>query len=897
MATYLNTSSAWFYEKDSEVLYLDETNKRAGINTKTPEFDLHVVDDTFSSNITACNILTRNFNTSNLISSNISTTLLSTSNISSSNVTTRILSSSNVTACNITASQSLYGSNLLTSNLIIYRGSNVLDTDGKIDYNKWLKNAPVTTDDNGVIVIPIPIITYINTNTNTNLGGGDDGDSDPTLDSNSIYANWNNIVHKPIYQNRGDERIGFGSNIYIESKSKIYGLNKLEMIPYDDGKYRRLATTLESDDLWYDFETKTMNLWDINCDFDIITSNLVSSNVNSKFINGSNLNVANITASNAVNCQTLNTSNITSQLATFNNVTVLSNLTSSNVNSSNLFASNIDTRNLTSQFCTFSNVTVLSNLSSSNISSSNIFASNIDTRNLTSQIASFSNVSVLYSLTSSNVSSSNIFASNIDTRSITTSNAIASNISCNFITTTSLQVTTANVITTLTVPTIFGSNITGCNISTSNLSSRLANFSNVITSNVSTNNITTNNIISTFGLFSNIGTSNFTTSNLITSNLSSRLATFSNVITDNVSTSNLITNSLISQIGTFTSNIVANNISASNITVHRDVRCDYLRATSGVFVNNIKVIEEDNKIDWNKVKNAPPIAASASNDIVYIGDSNQNVNIGNVLFGAIAGALAGAAVSVAGNKLFSQEGKIASDLISELNDLTGNTDTADDNTDTSTQDSNIQLHWSSVVWKPIHTHSNFEIGFRSNVFFNQQTKLCTVNPSIDYSIASGGKYKGLSRPYATSNVIIDFSNLTANLSFVNARSNVITSNILTSNITSSIGINTSNVTCSNLSSIFINTSNHTASNLRIGNFYVNSSGLYVGDPSNPFTSVQILDTNGDYKRNIYISQIVDLDSLNMQRLADGALITNPIMESIPSLGDMNFYLNPFANTF
>jgi hypothetical protein len=355
---------------------------------------------------------------------------------------------------------------------------------------------------------------------------------------------------------------------------------------------------------------------------------------------------------------------------------------------------------------------------------------------------------------------------------------------------------------------------------------------------------------------------------------------------------------MICQFGVFSSNTIASNLSASNLIVQRDIRCDYLRSASGIFVNNIKVIEEDNKIDWNKVKNAPSINASASNDNVYIGDSNQNVNIGNVLFGAIAGALAGAAVSVAGNKLFNQDGKIASDLLNELNDLAGNTDTADDNTDTSlSNDSNIQLHWNSVVWKPIHTHSNFELGFRSNVFFNQQTKLCTVNPSADYSIASGGKYKTLSRPYATSNVIIDFSNLTANLAYVNARSNVITSNILTSNVTSSIGIITSNMITSNLLSIVSASSNSMTSNLRIGNFYLNSSGLYNGDPVNPFTSIQIFNSSGDYQRNIYLSQIIDLDSLNFQRLADGALVTNAVLETIPSIDDLNWITNPFSSVF
>jgi hypothetical protein len=105
--------------------------------------------------------------------------------------------------------------------------------------------------------------------------GGDalEDDYDPDNTSNSIQVHWNNVIFPPVYKNRGDERIGFGSNVYIEKNSKIYGIDKLELLQYDGGKYKRISTNLVSDDLIYDFSNKEMYLNKINCALCIHTSN------------------------------------------------------------------------------------------------------------------------------------------------------------------------------------------------------------------------------------------------------------------------------------------------------------------------------------------------------------------------------------------------------------------------------------------------------------------------------------------------------------------------------------------------------------------------------------------------------------------------------------------------
>lgn len=326
---------------------------------------------------------------------------------------------------NIVSIREIQGSNLTTSNLIIYRGSNVLDTDGKIDYNLWLKNSPIQTSNDGTIIIAPVVITNIINNVITNVSTGTGADGDETYDvdnnSNPIYVHWRNIIYHPFYCRTGtDEQVAFGSNVFIEKNSKIYGVDSVDLIKTDAGRIRRLDTNLLNPTVFYDFSNQEMFLKVINCNSNINASNII-------------------------------TSNITSSNSTFYNVYVQSNINSSNINSSNIYSSNLDTRIL------YATQSILSNATLCNA----FFTSNATVNN---------------TLTSSNINSSNIFASNIETRTFISSNGIFSNLSTNLLQATSVNSQTS-IITTMTATNLSASNITSCNLTT--LSNNYYTFSNL----------------------------------------------------------------------------------------------------------------------------------------------------------------------------------------------------------------------------------------------------------------------------------------------------------------------------------------------------------------------------------------------------------------------------------
>ena len=68
--------------------------------------------------------------------------------------------------------------------------------------------------------------------------------------------------------------------------------------------------------------------------------------------------------------------------------------------------------------------------------------------------------------------------------------------------------------------------------------------------------------------------------------------------------------------------------------------------------------------------------------------------------------------------------------------------------------------------------------------------------------------------------------------------------------------------------------------------YVTPSGVYVGNPSSPLTSFLVIDSVGNYKGTIQKEQVTNLESLNLNQLADGVVqwggfqtATNPLFNS------------------
>lgn len=99
---------------------------------------------------------------------------------------------------------------------------------------------------------------------------------------------------------------------------------------------------------------------------------------------------------------------------------------------------------------------------------------------------------------------------------------------------------------------------------------------------------------------------------------------------------------------------------------------------------------------------------------------------------------------------------------------------------------------------------------------------------------------------------------------------ITSSNITTSNMTITSNLEVTKVNTNELIGGYVSV----VSQLRVGEFYVNSSGLFLGDPANPFLSKQVLNAQGDYVGTIPKSQITDLEGFSFNALTDGTLFWN-----------------------
>lgn len=326
MATTIATSTSWFYDKSSEVLFVNEDTHKVGINNNAPQYELQVDGNIYATGY--CNLPA--FAMSNQIypiatySSNTSAWGSNVASYSSNNM----VKNSNVVGV----------SNLATSNINLVtlqrNGSNVIGTDAKIDYNTWIKNGPQFSNDNTLAIAGLTLgalgIVGAAGQILSSTGAGqvllDDlknrvgnNEIDDTYDpdqaeSENLKTHWNNVIFKPIYQNIGKKEIGIGSNLYIARNCSIYSIDPNNLIDYDSGRTRRINTASTG----------------LTTIFDGVTSTLVS-----KYILCScNVSIGSILTAPTILTSNITTSNITSSNASF------SNCYASNANAQNFFSSN-----------------------------------------------------------------------------------------------------------------------------------------------------------------------------------------------------------------------------------------------------------------------------------------------------------------------------------------------------------------------------------------------------------------------------------------------------------------------------------------------------------------------------------------------------------------------------
>lgn len=207
-------------------------------------------------------------------------------------------------------------SNINANGLVKVFNSNLVDTDKRIDYQKWIKNGPVYNQDDsmaiaGIVLGSLGILSSLGgvlltqngmgsrlyDDINDKLGGDSlESDYDPFASDSNLLVHWNAITYPPIYTNKGLTDVGFSSNTYHSSKSKLVKLLYSSYIDTDGGRIRRMNTGPGRTKTIFDFETE--NLF---CETVQTTSNIQSSNVYSSNVYVSReMTACNISASNAI---------------------------------------------------------------------------------------------------------------------------------------------------------------------------------------------------------------------------------------------------------------------------------------------------------------------------------------------------------------------------------------------------------------------------------------------------------------------------------------------------------------------------------------------------------------------------------------------------------------------
>lgn len=218
--------------------------------------------------------------------------------------------------------------------------------------------------------------------------------------------------------------------------------------------------------------------------------------------------------------------------------------------------------------------------------------------------------------------------------------------------------------------------------------------------------------------------------------------------------------------------------------------------------------------------------------------------------------------------IFDEQGKLADDLKDALNEAL--------------DEGGLRVPWSSLNNKPIYaSESTKDVGMSGDVYFNEAKTLYSLNSGYFSSVGDNGN--------------LNLTSTQGKQKFLNVGSlELFMKDITTSNITSS-NMTVSNMwIMSNLQVPTINATNKTTTQsavvndtLRVGNFYVRSSGIYVGNPDLPLTSQIVIDPQGYYKGTIDRNQLTNLEAFNLSALADGNLIFG-------TFGDATVLNDPFA---
>lgn len=361
----------YFFEKQSEVLFIDEYAQRVGILKETPAYTLDVLGDISCSNAIATNIIANNglINTvmsSNIISGDVETDTLQASmivsscNISQSNfneyleanlgVINDIHCSSLVAYSNINClSNVVIGSNLALLNTWINQECPFPGEANYFGFNDqgWIHSSWIHTDPDMMALLGKlwdigaagwdifdavkDVYTYLNPTSASGALADDMKNTlndaldqiDETPSSNQLSVSFWNLNNRPFVATTNYD-LGVKGDMYINEAKSIYSLNGSYFVPnYKNNQ--TLASTIGKD-LILNVGTKQLFINELNIGSNVYISKNSNNVILKNFTLTSNAilnsNASLTFNSNSILIDTLNTSNITSSNLTGQNVKV-----------------------------------------------------------------------------------------------------------------------------------------------------------------------------------------------------------------------------------------------------------------------------------------------------------------------------------------------------------------------------------------------------------------------------------------------------------------------------------------------------------------------------------------------------------------------------------------------
>jgi hypothetical protein len=303
----------------------------------------------------------------------------------------------------------------------------------------------------------------------------------------------------------------------------------------------------------------------------------------------------------------------------------------------------------------------------------------------------------------------------------------------------------------------------------------------------------------------------------------------------------------------------SNVVAISNLQVLSNI------STNSLSYKGSNVLDIDGLIDYKYLKNAP------------IMNSNGQLSTAGIILGTLG------VVTAAGVGILTQAGKTGPALQDDILNRLGNNATDDTYDPNQQADQNLFTHWNNIVFPPIYQNiGKQEIGIGSNLYIAGGSAIYSIDKNNLVAYDSGRTKRIANNPTGL-NLIYDTATATSVSKYILCSSNasigtllsvptILTSNITTSNLTNNYNIQTSNLTASNINvSTNISTSNVSSSQVQVGNFYITSNGVYIGNPSNPFTTFQVIDASGNYKGTVNKEQVINTEALNFTSMGDGVV--------------------------